>query len=95
MSASDLQKNRDIVRRSLAYFNKCLADMESLMDKAEAHSNAQQLLTRLEALASEFKGIHYELVSFIPNKDTETMGAEQNTLDVHDAELDGYLEHLQ
>ena len=88
-------KKRGIIRRFLTYFNKRLAEAEALTDKAEAHGNVQHLSTRLEALASKFKGIHYELVSLIPDEDTETMGAEQNTLDEHNAKLDGYLVHLQ
>lgn len=90
-TATTDRRKRGVVKRSIANLNKRLIELEASTEAPdEVHCHAQRLQDRLQALDTEFRSLHYQIVESIDESEKETIDTEQATLDKHDTDVDSY-----
>ena len=80
---SSLRKRRGVVKASLTRLRSRLGELEAIADQPGTPEAAKQLLSKLEALDTEFKAHHLSIVDLT---EEDSLDAEQVTLDRHDDE---------
>ena len=92
---SALLRKRGVVRASITRLNNRLTEVEEMLDREEAKRHAQRLSTRLNALDSEFKTQHFDIIAAIDESDAETLTAEQATMDKRDDDVDALIVRIE
>ena len=77
-----LRRRRGVVRASITRLTTRLRELESKTDQPDTVARAQQLLSKLNGLDTDFKVIHLQIVDLV-SKD-EDLVAEQDILDNHE-----------
>ena len=82
---TNLRKRRGVIRASITKLGNRLKELEDSPGLPDAADHAQQLASKLEALESEFRTHHLQLVDLID--DESTLGKEQDILDKLDDDV--------
>ena len=78
---SSARRKRGVDKASITCLTNRIAEVEHRVDPSKI-LQAQQLLTNLQKVDSDFQTHHLEMVELI--EDEATLGHEQSTLDLHD-----------
>ena len=78
---TNLRKRRGIFRAQVTRLITCVSELESLADQPRTADHAQELLTKLQTIDSDFKKLHFELIDQIEEEDNETLEREQGVMD--------------
>ena len=69
---------------SVLFSSRITTELEEMPDQEAANRHAQCLSTKLSALDSEFKSIHFQLIDLIDVEDEGTIEKEQDIMEKHD-----------
>ena len=86
-SESNLRKRRGIFRAQITRLITRVSELESLADQPRTADHAQELLTKLQTIDSDFKKLHFELIDQIAEEDNETLEREQGVMDKFDDDV--------
>ena len=92
---TSIRKRRGVVRASITRLVSRLTELEEMPDQEAANRHAQRLSTRMSALDSEFKSIHFQLIDLIDVEDEGTIEKEQDIMDKHDDDIDSLTIRVQ
>ena len=86
--AANLRKRRGTARGSITRLSGCVTELEATPDQPRRTSDrAQQLLTKLQTLESDYRTLHLQIVDLIAEEDTESLDAEQTLIDTLDDDV--------
>ena len=80
---------------SVLFSSRTTTELEEMPDQEAANRHGQCLSTRLSALDSEFKSIHFQLIDLIDVEDEGTIEKEQDIMEKHDDDIDSLTIRVQ
>lgn len=79
---SNLWKRRGVVRASTTRLGNRLKEFEGIADHPATPDNVRQLAAKLEALDSDFKIHHFQLIDLINTDDKETLESKKHLINM-------------
>ena len=71
---SDLTKRSGVIRGSITHLGNRLRELKDCPGDPDNVANANLYATKLDSLSSEFRAVHYQVLSFFDEGSGETAG---------------------
>ena len=95
LMAANLRKRRGTARGSIARLSGRVTELEATPDQPRTSDRAQQLLTKLQTLESDYRTLNLQIVDLIAEEDTESLDAEQTLIDTLDDDVSDLTSRLE